>query len=461
MVWNIDLIWGFPEGSGDTAYTEIQRATTPDFQNPQQLTLLAYPSSTYQHGPLKAAVAQWYRIRLVDRIGNVGEWTEWIRGISSESVGDYLGDITGDFLTSEDGDRLTSQIDQNIEGILQNALANNATVEHQWAQYGEVRADILVVKTTIAEVDKALADMSTQVQAQIEDVTASLEEKLTAVVSADGASAIYTLKAGVMLDDVYYSAGMSIAVLAEHGQPVVTRIGFNANQFVLLSGADEQQYSPFSVINGQVFINEGFIRDGTITNAKIGDYIHSTNWDGTQGWYIGKDGSANFQNGVFRGTIYATDGEFKGTVYANKFKGDINDFLMGVKGGDSWLLKQGQYKDYFLFYVDRQEDIPVRLALFSGTDYAVCVSIGGASATTSGTIELVVDGEVRGSYEVGQNTSASVFFKFTVMETWIDAGTGTSAVYLRVRNTSRADRVFTPTWNCNVLLKRHTTVLHF
>jgi hypothetical protein len=55
---------------------------------------------------------------------------------------------------------------------MQNALANHGTVEHQWAQYGEVRADILVVKTTIAEVDKAMAELSTQVQAQIEDVTA-------------------------------------------------------------------------------------------------------------------------------------------------------------------------------------------------------------------------------------------------------------------------------------------------
>ncbi len=34
-----------------------------------------------------------------------------------------------------------------------------------------------------------------------------------------------------------YNAGMSIAVLAQSGQPVVTRVGFNANQFVLMSGS--------------------------------------------------------------------------------------------------------------------------------------------------------------------------------------------------------------------------------
>lgn len=222
-------------------------------------------------------------------------YTDWIRGMSNDNADDYLGDIANDFLTSSDGDRLTGDIDTNIEGILQNALANHGTVEHQWAQYGEVRADILVVKTTIAEVDKAMAELSTQVQAQIEDVTASLEDKLTAVVDASGASAIYTLKTGVRINGVMYNAGMSIAVLAEAGKPVVTRVGFNANQFVLMSGSGDTQYSPFAVINGQVFMSSAFIQDGTITNAKIGDFIQSNNYvAGSVGWRLDKSGT--FEN---------------------------------------------------------------------------------------------------------------------------------------------------------------------
>jgi hypothetical protein len=58
-------------------------------------------------------------------------------------------------------------VDTNLEAAMQNALANHGTVEHQYQQYGEVRADILVVKTTVAEVDKGLADLSTYVQAQV------------------------------------------------------------------------------------------------------------------------------------------------------------------------------------------------------------------------------------------------------------------------------------------------------
>lgn len=290
--WGIRLNWGFPANTGDTLKTEIQYTANSDFSDPLLLSDVPYPSAEYTQLGLKAGQEFWYRAQLVDRTGNESGYTDWIRGMSNDNADDYLGDIADDFLTSADGERLTGDIDTNIEGILQNALANHGTVEHQWAQYGEVRADVLVVKTTIAEVDKAMAELSTQVQAQIEDVTAALEDKLTAVVDASGASAIYTLKAGVRVNGIMYNAGMSIAVLAQAGQPIVTRVGFNANQFVLMSGSGDTQYSPFAVVNGQVFISSGFIQDGTITNAKIGNFIQSNNYvAGQSGWKLDKGGT--------------------------------------------------------------------------------------------------------------------------------------------------------------------------
>ncbi|HHR0803183.1 TPA: host specificity protein J [Enterobacter roggenkampii] len=293
--WGIRLNWGFPANTGDTLKTEIQYTANSDFSDPLLLSDVPYPSAEYTQLGLKAGQEFWYRAQLVDRTGNESGYTDWVRGMSNDNADDYLGDIADDFLTSADGERLTGDIDTNIEGILQNALANHGTVEHQWAQYGEVRADILVVKTTIAEVDQAMAELSTQVQAQIEDVAASLEDKLTAVVDASGASAIYTLKTGVRINGVMYNAGMSIAVLAEAGKPVVTRVGFNANQFVLMSGSGDTQYSPFAVVNGQVFISSAFIQDGTITNAKIGNFIQSNNYvAGSVGWRLDKSGT--FEN---------------------------------------------------------------------------------------------------------------------------------------------------------------------
>lgn len=296
--WGIRLNWGFPANTGDTLKTEIQYTANSDFSNPLLLSDVPYPSAEYTQLGLKAGQEFWYRAQLVDRTGNESGWTDWVRGVSNANADDYLGDIADDFLTSADGDRLTSDIDTNLEAALQNALANHATVEHQWAQYGEVRADILVVKTTIAQVDKAMAEMSTQVQAQFNDVTAALEDKLTAVVDATGASAIYTLKTGVRINGVMYNAGMSIAVLAEAGKPVVTRVGFNANQFVLMSGSDDTQYSPFAAVNGQVFISDAFIQYSQITLAKIGELRSANYVQGQTGTIMKSDGTFEMNGAV-------------------------------------------------------------------------------------------------------------------------------------------------------------------
>ncbi|HHG9062814.1 TPA: host specificity protein J [Citrobacter freundii] len=296
--WGIRLNWGFPANTGDTLKTEIQYTANSDFSNPMLLSDVPYPSAEYTQLGLKAGQEFWYRAQLVDRTGNESGWTDWVRGESNANADDYLGDIADDFLTSADGDRLTGDIDTNLEAALQNALANHATVEHQWAQYGEVRADILVVKTTIAQVDKAMAEMSTQVQAQFNDVTAALEDKLTAVVDATGASAIYTLKTGVRINGVMYNAGMSIAVLAEAGKPVVTRVGFNANQFVLMSGSGDTQYSPFASINGQVFISDAFIQYSQITLAKIGELRSANYVQGQTGTIMKSDGTFEMNGAV-------------------------------------------------------------------------------------------------------------------------------------------------------------------
>nr|WP_256671991.1 phage tail protein [Pseudomonas sp. 18058] len=58
---------------------------------------------------------------------------------------------------------------------------------------------------------------------------------------------------------------------------------------------------PFAVQGGQVFMNSAFIMDGAITNAKIGNYISSTNYiAGQQGWILNKDGTLEI-NGIVPG----------------------------------------------------------------------------------------------------------------------------------------------------------------
>lgn len=229
-----------------------------------------------------------------------------------ESSGQASADIPGMIDIIDEGIRdsdafknLQEGVDTNVEGILQNALTNNAVIDHQWAQYGEVKADIIVVKTTVATAEKGLADLSTYVQAQIGpdgELTAAVNEKLTAEVNSDGtAKASYTLNLGIVRDNVKYNTGFGMSIEPDGSGGYKSTAVFAADQFGIYSGSDPGDYqAAFFVFNGQVFINSAFIKDGSITNAKIGEYIQSTNYaPDVSGWRLDKSGT--FVN-------YGTDG---------------------------------------------------------------------------------------------------------------------------------------------------------
>ncbi|MCX2943696.1 host specificity protein J [Rahnella perminowiae] len=298
VVWNIDITWGFPAGSGDTAYTELEVTTTADGLNPQFLAYVPYPGVSYQHGPMPAGVRRWYRARLVDRIGNTGDWTDFVEGASNADADDILGDIIEDFMNSEDGKALLAPLQTSPEAILQDVLATYDTVNQQWAQYGDNKAGVIQAQKVAADAESSVAQLETDVVAQFAETEAALQEKFTAYADASGGSAIYTLKTGLKYGGVNYDAGLSVAVTI-NGSTVDTRVAINADKFVIASGSGNNIYSPFTVQNGQVFISQGFIGNGWITNAMIGDYIQSNNYvAGVTGWRLDKGGTfVNYGSG--------------------------------------------------------------------------------------------------------------------------------------------------------------------
>lgn len=245
------------------------------------------------HG-LKADTTYYMYVRTKNAFG-VSQFVE-ASGKASFDIPGMIDLIDEAIRDSEAFENLTGKIDTNIEGILQNALDNNSTVDHQFAINGEVRADIITVKTTVATVSEALAQLETQVQAQIGDLSAAVNEKLTATVTDNGtAKASYTLRVGINRNDVYYGAGMAIGI-EPSGSSYKSTIAFNADQFGIYTGSDEGNYQlAFAAVNGQVFIRSAFIQDGSIDNAKIGNFIQSSNYvAGTTGWRLDKGGT--FEN---------------------------------------------------------------------------------------------------------------------------------------------------------------------
>ncbi|MFV3316578.1 phage tail tip fiber protein [Pseudomonas sp. NY15374] len=109
-IFAIRLNWGFQPGADDTAYTEIQMASEPTGQNPLPLGQFAYPTPTYLHSGMAAAVVRYFRGRLVDRTGNIGPWSDWVYGQSSADSSAVLEYLDGKITESHLGQQLLSEI---------------------------------------------------------------------------------------------------------------------------------------------------------------------------------------------------------------------------------------------------------------------------------------------------------------------------------------------------------------
>lgn len=289
--WGIQLDWAFPDGAEDTRNTEIQYALSADGANALLLTDVPYPQRTYVQQGLKAGQVFWYKARLVDRTGNEGDWTSWIRGMANDNAEDYLGDINDAINQSEVGKNLLSAIDTNTDAIIENALANDADIYRRRVEAGQARAEILEVRTVQADANRAFAQYQQLVTAQFGATNAAVQTTATAVATLDGAvSAQYSVKLGVTSNGQYYAAGMGIGI-ENTPAGMQTSVLFLADRFALLNLANGVTSVPFAVENGQTFIRSAFIQDGTISNAKIGNYIQSNDYvANATGWMIDKSG---------------------------------------------------------------------------------------------------------------------------------------------------------------------------
>ena len=250
------------------------------------------------HG-LQADKTYYVYVRTRNAFG-VSEFVE-VSGQASSDIPGMIELIDEQIRESDAFKNVQEGIDTNLDGIMSNALANHGTSEHQYQQLGEVRADILVVKTTIADVDQGLADLSTYVQASIGDLngdvnslTSAVNQKMTAEVNSDGtAKASYTLNMGIVRNGVKYNTGFGMSI-EPSGSTYKSTVVFAADQFGIYSGSDPGNYkAAFLTSNGQVFINEAFIDYASFTLAKVGS------------WY-----SANYVAGQ-TGTIMKSDGTFE------------------------------------------------------------------------------------------------------------------------------------------------------
>ncbi|ECE4879426.1 DUF1983 domain-containing protein, partial [Salmonella enterica subsp. enterica] len=170
--------------------------------------------TTWTSNQLQAGHTYYWYIRTINAFG-ASAFVE-VPALCSMDTGELMDLIDDGIQKSDAFQNVKDGVDTNLEGIMENSLANHGTVEHQYQQYGEVRADILVVKTTVATAEQGLADLSTYVQAQIGpegSLTSAVNQKMTAEVNSDGtAKASYTLNMGIVRNGVKYNTGFGMSI---------------------------------------------------------------------------------------------------------------------------------------------------------------------------------------------------------------------------------------------------------
>ncbi|QEK47835.1 DUF1983 domain-containing protein [Proteus mirabilis] len=183
-------------------------------------------------------------------------------------------------------------------------------------EVGRIRADVLTNKEAISETNKAMAKSEEQVQAQFGKQQGMINQKMQAEFSQTGDGVVtHSINITIVHNNVKYNAaGQVISAQVKNGK-LESYIGYNANNFAWYNPVNGKMELFMYAKNGQMFIRDLFIEDGSITNAKIGNVIQSNNYlNGRPSWIINKNGFAEFQNIKARGEIEATSGRLKNVV---------------------------------------------------------------------------------------------------------------------------------------------------
>ncbi|MBP8571012.1 DUF1983 domain-containing protein, partial [Listeria monocytogenes] len=127
---------------------------------------------------------------------------------------------------------------------------------------------------------------------------ADIQQTSSALADTNGKlSTLWSVKMETTAGGQKYAASFGLGLQVDPSG-VSSQFVVRADTFMLLNLANGTPVSPFSVTGGQTFIRSAFLEDGSITNAKIGNYIQSNNYDpGKAGWKLFFDGTFEI-NGV-------------------------------------------------------------------------------------------------------------------------------------------------------------------
>ncbi|HDR2855141.1 TPA: phage tail protein [Enterobacter roggenkampii] len=189
----------------------------------------------------------------------------------------------------------SAQLDRIDEVIVNEKEATARSLLSLQTDVNGNKASINSLNQTFSDYQQAMATQVNGITATINGHTSAITTNAQAIANVNGdLKAMYGIKVGLSSNGQYYAAGMGIGV-ENTPSGMQSQVIFLADRFAVTHQAGATVTLPFVIQNGQVFIRDALIGDGTISNAKIGNYIQSNNYvAGSVGWRLDKSGT--FEN---------------------------------------------------------------------------------------------------------------------------------------------------------------------
>ncbi|HCB8024320.1 TPA: DUF1983 domain-containing protein [Escherichia coli] len=194
---------------------------------------------------------------------------------------------------------LTSTINSKVSEVSTALSTHEASSAEKFSQ---ISASFEAVNSSITEWSQTMTTADDALSTKIDQLTVTVNGNTTAIETTSNAltdfkgnvDASWSIKIATDNNGMKYATGMSLG-LTGSGTNVQSQCIFLVDRFVLMTAANGKYQSPFYVTNGAIYVREAFIKDASITNAKIGSYIQSNNYvSNSTGWKLDKSGT--FEN---------------------------------------------------------------------------------------------------------------------------------------------------------------------
>ena len=159
VLFGMNLGWNFARGSGDTNFTEIE--VSPDGRTHiTTLGTFAYPTNKHEITGLQGNLTQFYRARIVDKLGNTSDWTDWVSGTTSADADKVLDILSGQISQSH--------LDQSLRTPI--------------GKIGTIESNISKINVDLPELNQSIADAQSMLNTAVASIDTEKKRLSSAIV---------------------------------------------------------------------------------------------------------------------------------------------------------------------------------------------------------------------------------------------------------------------------------------